>query len=417
MNTLYLRLPSSAGSRTVPADSSLSCAFALVSQQGVIARSGEARLPSLAATMAEADRVVLLLAASDVTLLSVKAPPLPPAKLKLALPGLIEEHILDDPQDCAIVTGDTIDGLLQVAVMRRERLQALADACLASGAKRLFASPIQFGLRQDEAALHLYGSETGGVTAELCLRTSTHDALGLTLHAHDEDSVAQSTLTTLRLLQPQGALTLHVPQASLASFQQYADTDITVEADNWQHWIAPETGRVNMLSALTLSQTRIDLRAWKLPLRLAAAVLLINTVALNADWWRLHREAGALKADMLQTYRNRFPDERVILDPLLQMQQKIAAGRRAAGEPTPDDFVALAAGLASASNGLPIAASDGAIASLDYRDRALSVKWKTQTQQDDRFDDFTQQLKNALGNRQLALQQGAADSWQIRRTP
>lgn len=417
MNTLYLRLPSSAGSRTVPADSSLSCAFALASQQGVIARSGEARLSSLAATMAEADRVVLLLAASDVTLLSVKAPPLPPARLKLALPGLIEEHILDDPQDCAIVTGDTIDGLLQIAVMRRDRLQTLADACLAAGAKRLFASPIQYSLRHAEAALHLYSDETGGVTTELCLRTSTHDALGLTLHAHDEDSAVQSALTTLRLLQPQGTLTLRVPQTAFASCSRYADADVTVEADNWQRWIAPDAGQLNMLSALSLSQARADLRAWKLPLQLAAAVLLINTIALNADWWRLHREATALKADMLQTYRNRFPDERVILDPLLQMQQKIAAGRRAAGKPTPDDFVALAASFASASNGLAIAASDGAIASLDYRERALSVKWKMQTQQDDRFDDFTQQLKTALGNRQLALQQGTADSWQIRRAP
>jgi general secretion pathway protein L len=105
MNTLYLRLPSSAGIKTVPVDPSLPCSFALASHQGVIARSGETRLSSLAATMADADRVVLLLAAADVTLLAIRTPPLSPARLKRALPNLVEEHLLDDPENCAIVTG------------------------------------------------------------------------------------------------------------------------------------------------------------------------------------------------------------------------------------------------------------------------------------------------------------------------
>lgn len=422
MNTLFLRLPSSAGIKAVAVDPSLSCSFALASHQGVIARSGEARLSSLATTMADADRVVLLLAAADVTLLSIKVPPLPPSRLKLALPGLVEEHLLDDPDDCIIVTGTAIDGLLQVAVMRRDRLQALANMCLTLGAKKLLAWPLQSCLpRRDDgiAALHEYANEQHGA-AELVLHLPASASLGLSLPASEH--VVQQTLTTLRLLQPQGALTLLASPQRVAAFRQLADADIDVQADDWQQWIATETRDKlqppNMMSALSIAHQRIDLRKWRWPLQLAAAALLFNTVALNIDWWRLHREADGLKAGMLRTYRDRFPNERVILDPLLQMQQKIAIARRAAGEPAPDDFIALAADFSSAWNSLPLAATgSGAIASLDYRERNLSLKLKPQVQQDDLFDNFQSQLQTALRSKQLVLQQAAADSWQIRRAP
>lgn len=433
MNTLYLRLPSSAGTKTVPVDSSLPCSFALASHQGVIARSGETRLSSLAATIADADRVVLLLAASDVTLLAIRTPPLSAARLKRALPNLVEEHLLDDPEQCVIVPGAAHGDVLPVAVMRRDRLQSLADICMAMGAKKLQAWPLQSCLPQQDrsiAVLHEYANEQDngaqGLLLELGLHLAGQTSLGLSLHATDVLQGAQQAVTTLRLLQPHGPLTLLVPPQHATAYQQVADAEIDVQADDWKRWIALDAaadrgapaGIINMMSALAIARSRVDLSTWRLPLQLAAAVLLINTVALNADWWRLHREADTLKAGMVQTYRSRFPNERVILDPLLQMQQKIAVAHRAAGEPAPDDFLALSAGLASAWNALPLAAnSNGAIASLDYRDRSLSLKLKPQIQQDDQFDAFQQQLQTALADRKLKLQQGAADTWQVRLAP
>lgn len=435
MNTLYLRLPSSAGIKTVPVDSSLPCSFALASHQGVIARSGETRLSSLAATMADADRVVLLLAAADVTLLTIRTPPLSPARLKRALPNLVEEHLLDDPENCVIVPGIGSGDLLPVAIMRRDRLQSLADICLTMGAKKLQAWPLQSCLPQHDhavAALHEYADEQGSAPQDLLLELGLHlpdqASLGLSLHVADVQNGGRHAICALRLLQPQGRITLLVSPQHVDACRQLAedDAEIEVQADDWKRWIAVDApadratppNAINLMSALSLAHSRLDLRAWRLPLQLAAAVLLLNTIALNADWWRLHREADSLKAGMLQTYRSRFPNEHVILDPLLQMQQKIAIAHRAAGEPAPDDFLALSASLASAWNSLPLASnSNGAIASLDYRERSLSLKLKPQIQQDERFDAFQQQLQTALADRKLTLQQGAADSWQIRRTP
>lgn len=430
MNTLYLRLPSAAATRPASVDPSLTCSFALTSHQGAIARSGDARLSSLAATIAGSERVVLLLAAVDVTLLAINAPPLSAGRLKLALPGLVEEHILDDPENCVMVPGATVDGLLTVAVMRREWLQALANACLTLGAKKLLAWPLQsclpHFLQQDDcvAVLHEHPDETRIGMLELGMHIPAKTTLGVSLHATESDGGVQQAMAALRLLMPHGAMTLLVPPQRVSVYRQAADADISVQADDWSLWIKSATpndraDRKNipdMMSAIATTRNgSSNLRAWRRPLQLAAAVLLLNTVALNIDWWRLHREAGTLKAGMTQTYRASFPNERVILDPLLQMQQKIAAAKRAAGEPLPDDFIALAASFATAWTGLP-ANGDAAIASLDYRDRSLLLRLKPQAAEQ-QSDDFQQQLQAALSGQKLVLQQGAADAWQIRRAP
>ena len=73
------------------------------SDGGVIEQQGEGPLRNLGDLVGASRRVVLLLAGADVTLLSVQAPPLSGARLKAALPGLVEEHILGDPADCVLV--------------------------------------------------------------------------------------------------------------------------------------------------------------------------------------------------------------------------------------------------------------------------------------------------------------------------
>ena len=41
---------------------------------------------------------------------------------------------------------------------------------------------------------------------------------------------------------------------------------------------------------------------------------------------------------MNRTYQTAFPDDHVIVDPLVQLQQKISAQHLAQGKVTPDDF-------------------------------------------------------------------------------
>ena len=76
VSTLALRLPSRHVARSMPDWRAQPLAFALTAREGKLLRSGAAPLPELAPQLAQVQRVVLLLAASDVTLLRMPVPPL-----------------------------------------------------------------------------------------------------------------------------------------------------------------------------------------------------------------------------------------------------------------------------------------------------------------------------------------------------
>lgn len=103
MSTLYIRLPARATLDSAAAVAMPDCRFALVADSGRIERQGAEQLSGLAEVIAGATRVVVLLAAADVNLLQLQVPPLSDAKLKLALPNLVEEQLLVDPFDLSLI--------------------------------------------------------------------------------------------------------------------------------------------------------------------------------------------------------------------------------------------------------------------------------------------------------------------------
>jgi general secretion pathway protein L len=113
-----------------------------------------------------------------------------------------------------------------------------------------------------------------------------------------------------------------------------------------------------------------------------------------------------LRNNMMQTYRNAFPKENVIVDPVAQLRQKIATGQRDAGQMAPDDFLSITAAVGEAING--IAPGKRPIASVEYRERALTVKMKPDA------NITEEQLRPALASRNLSLAQPNAGVFQIR---
>ena len=117
--------------------------FALVSAHGRIERTGVASLASLAAFIVRVRRVVLIMAASDVTLLRMAVPPLSSAKLKAALPSLVEDHLITDPAQCVLSVGPHAAGMRTIAVIERDWLREVVDVIRNFGARRIFAYAAQ----------------------------------------------------------------------------------------------------------------------------------------------------------------------------------------------------------------------------------------------------------------------------------
>ncbi|VWB45194.1 type II secretion system protein GspL [Burkholderia ubonensis] len=135
---------------------------------------------------------------------------------------------------------------------------------------------------------------------------------------------------------------------------------------------------------------RATLKRLRVPVALVAATLGVAVIGMNAHWWKLSRERDALSAQITETLLSAFPKTTTVLDPAAQMQRQLDQLRLAAGELSPNDFLALASGLSRSMGALPM----NGIASLDYHDRRLDVGFKQGVTVD---PDFTQRLaRNGL---------------------
>lgn len=419
LSTLYIRLPSKAAADSAPHWIALACPFALVSHGEAIEREGVTPLSDLSETVAKAQRVVLLLAASDVTLLRVQVPPLSPSRLRAALPHLVEDQLMSDPAECIVVAGPATDGLRTIAVVNRGWLEILTKTVSTFGARNIAAVPAQLCLPHQSGVV---SAAVNGQDAnlDLTLRLSEQDGIGLPIMPEKPESAAHDVVQAICALVPKSPVTLYVPPPELRSYQDKVEAmpaleqRITVYADNWSRWIAGAKHAALDLTAGTDAGAgpKTDWRAWRWPIALASAALLINIIGLNIDWLRMKREANALSAAMTQTYRATYPNETVIVDPIAQMHQKIAAAQHDAGQVAPDDFTALAASFGEAWGQVAQApdrknAALG-IAALEYRDRSLIVRLKA----DGALP--TDQMKAALAARNLSLSQPTEGVWQIR---
>ena len=396
MSTLYIRHPARADGE------SALCGFALVADNGSIAQRGDGALSGLGELVAASRRVVLLLAGADVTLLEVKTPPLSAARLRAALPALVEEQVLGDPLDNVLVAAPASSaGLRTIAVVQRDWLSALVRQLLALGARSVAALPAQLCLPLTA------GSVSAAIGAgELTVRTGPWQGLGLALEATPEVA-----LQTARALAGDAPLTLFVPPAQLAEYQALgleAGPGIVFEADDWRYWVGgSNSAPLDLVAGLGTSGTPTrDWSRWRWPLRLALLALVVNMVGLNVEWLRLRAESNATRQQLTQIFRSVYPRDPVV-DPVAQMTQNIARAKAASGQPTPTEFNFMAAAFGEAARSLP---QPPAIASLDYREKVLNIKLKPGAVNPAQVN----QLKTALATRKLALTESGPGLWQIR---
>jgi general secretion pathway protein L len=408
LTTLFIRYPAKA---SVDSGAAQTCPFALAGDGGQLLQQGAAALGNLADLVASARRVVLLLSASDVTLLRVAVPPLSAARLKAALPGLVEDQILGDPADCVLAAGPAdAEGMRTVAVVQRAWLEVLAQALVAQGAHSVSALPAQLCLPYQPGAVSA-ALDANDAGLELTLRRSQHEGLGLALAADPE-----SALFTLRALAGEEPVTLYLNPIQtkiiapvLARLADAASVSgIALAEDHWAHWIAgARSAGLDLAAGLGASGAAArQWQRWRWPLRLAVLAVLVNVAGINIEWLRLKKEADNERLSMKQTFKATYPNEAAIY-PAEQMRRNIAQAKLENGQMAPDEFIALSAAFAEALSALP---RKDVIAVLEYRDRALQVKVKPNTVDGPAVG----QIKAALAARKLELVETTPGAWQVR---
>jgi general secretion pathway protein L len=395
--------------------------FVLLDKAGNTQRSGRAAL----ALLPRAASTVLLIAARDLLTVAATVPPLKGPRLRQALPNVVEDQLIQDAQTChlALDPKALADGRHIVAAIDRGWFRFLVEGFAAAGHRGLRAVPVARCLPQAEASGH-DGAETSTSTSTstsplplpsqqeavepviacafgpvmstaptLLAGTAPDQALSAPGEALELAVVrgaleqglavpAQSAAATLAALAGDAPLTLYtvtglpgepsgavskslaaqLPGTQPLTFETLARRALACRFDLCQFEFATQPWRLD----------RATLRRLRVPIALVAASLVVAIVGANVQWLMLTRQRDAINAEMTELLLNAFPKTTVVLDPAGQMARQLQQLRLAAGEPSPDDFLALADGLARSLGPVPA----NGIAALDYHDRRLDVTFK-----------------------------------------
>jgi general secretion pathway protein L len=389
--------------------------FVLLDKAGNTQRSGRAAL----ALLPRAASTVLLIAARDLLTVAATVPPLKGPRLRQALPNVVEDQLIQDAQTChlALDPKALADGRHIVAAIDRGWFRFLVEGFAAAGHRGLRAVPVARCLPHAEASGH-DGAEPStspspspspqeavepviacafgtvmSTAPTLLAGTAPDRALSAPGEALELAVVrgaleqglavpAQSAAATLAALagdaplslyavtglpgEPSGAasksLASQLPGAQPLTFEALARRALACRFDLCQFEFAAQPWHLD----------RATLRRLRVPIALVAASLVVAIVGANVQWLMLTRQRDAINAGMTELLLNAFPKTTVVLDPAGQMARQLQQLRLAAGEPSPDDFLALADGLARSLGPVPA----NGIAALDYHDRRLDVTFK-----------------------------------------
>ncbi|MFZ9508180.1 MAG: type II secretion system protein GspL [Burkholderiaceae bacterium] len=359
--------PRVAGERSLAGESSLLVAAGPSRDRPVMARASLETLPPMRS-------VRLIVDARDVTLLRARLPALPAARLQRALPNLLEDQILQDPQTCAWALGGSEGGAERlVAAVDRHWLDVVTQAFERRGIRVTAVWPAQaLQLKQPDSVAVLLC-----VGSSIAVLPAVGDGVGLAAgtELHTRREALRSALALLAAAGGGEVLGLTEDDGWRAVLRESAaEAGVALRLGELP---TPGAASVDLLAAqrsgaLARWASAFDWRAWRWPLAGALTCAALAVAGLNLHWYALAREQAELLATLDRSFAQVFPAGTTRVDPVLQMQRHVAQLRARAGQASPDDFLPLVVGLSLA---LGTQAQD-AIGSLEYRDGRLRARFR-----------------------------------------
>jgi general secretion pathway protein L len=392
MSTLVLLIPPSLAPAEPAAVASVPAWDWVRSEDGVqITSQGRSPLDALPV----ANTVVAVVDASLLSWHRIDVPRVPAPRLPAALVGLLEDHLLDEPEHLhfALEPGAQPGRAAWVAVIRADVLRAAAQAlerarvdcdrivpqwCPGATAhghfrpgpagseddvRLIWAGPegvVLLPLRGGAARAWLSGRVDKAGTVGAAdgatpgLPGATHHPAGGTVPSPGQSAGAP------------GSVTHHVAVA----VQWSAQPAVAAAAERWLDVAVPLLGQAEValraaghawdLRQFALAPRRRGARrvagAWRAlrspalrPVRIGLATLVaLQLVGLNAWAWQQERALAQRRAEQVTLLRTAHPQVRAVLDAPLQMQRETAALRAASGRVGQEDLESALAAAASA---------------------------------------------------------------------
>lgn len=360
MSTLRIFSPLSA----VPAH----CAWVLFDDHAAV-HPGEGTLAELPQG---AQKVELVLAASQVLITRARLP----ASNKRPSPALLadaaEERLASDPDANQVNRLGEFDDEGVLAVVDRQRLAAWRDALEAVGIEvgHVYCETLMLPLQDGEWSLawdgregHVRIGEMEGGAIDCGDRQTPPWALQRLLddaRAHDRAPAAIALHLTTPAAQP-----------DLEAWQQGLGISMRVaNSGDWRR--APGSAMISIGQQTRSWRPSAHMLArWRHTAWIVLAVLVVQAGALLVDRVQLAGEQHQLRQQMETRFRALFPDALAVADPVLQTRRKLASARHAANQPDDGDFPVMLGKVAPALAAIPSAK----VQALSYADGRMTLEF------------------------------------------
>lgn len=327
-------------------------AFALTTNGQSITRQGV----SAAASLPRADVVIAVTSPTDLSWHRLPLPKAPSARMRQALGSILEEQLLDDPDDVhlALAPGSRPGEPTWVAACNHTWL---TGHLVALEKAKVRVSRVVPAVWPDEPAtgyFHELNDQQGGLS---------EGGLALMLTWSTPDGVATWPLTgTLsRALLPEplppGTRFFSTPPAA-APAERWLGHAVTAQTQS-EHLMQASRSLWNLLQFELTPQSK-GLQAvgdqwrqflspqWR-PVRAGLiALVAVQVIGLNLWAWHQQREVKTKREEVTAVLRNTHPQVQVILDAPVQMRRETDNLRAVAGKPGENDMESLMQAVAHA---------------------------------------------------------------------
>jgi general secretion pathway protein L len=323
-----------------------------------------------AAAAAEQHKVVLLLESSNVHLNHVKLPTSNRQKMLRAIPYALEDQLAEDIEDFHFVVGKTDAHYgTPVAGVRKDTIEQLlvnfqqAGISIDAIIPDAICSPVAPGqwsvLFHDDKALVHFGSLIGTVI----------DAANLPL-------LIDASLRRAEI-KPEKIVCFYLDGEEPEQLQQAFDTDIeTIKIAYNTHPLVVFCGEYEKARSLNLLQGKYKPKRkstghwyrWRLAATIAAVWLLLHSAITLFELNKYESRNTELGIEIEDIYKKTFPGSKRIVNPRVQMEQKLN-DLRSGGGSQGSQFLALL------TDAVPIVAAqkDINIQSIDFRNNRMEL--------------------------------------------
>jgi general secretion pathway protein L len=287
-----------------------------------------------ALSLAQERRVVLLLPGSEVTLAEPELPLRGSARLAQAVPFALEEQLATDVELLHFAVGPRATGAAAtpVAVVSRATLERWLARCAAAGIEVAAA-------HADSLAVPAAGAGLTLLLDDGVLYVRRADALPYVLDAEPLAGALELVLGTAAV---EGEAGEHVTfYSGTAEYERHRELieGLRARTATLQVKLLPD-GPLPLLAAQAMTGAGINLlqgayaprssfgsqlKQWRLPAALAAALVLLFIGTQAATWWQQSRKERALDAEIAQVFAQALPGQPV-LDVRAQLQGALGSG-------------------------------------------------------------------------------------------